>query len=146
MKIDDQILSEIRYATISSVDSDGQPWAAPVWYVFDKDRLFWWSPLESQHSKNIELNPDVFITIFNSTTPEGEGLGLYFKARANVVDGDELDTAIQLYNASTSVFKLNRENCTNEAPTRMYKALISQAWKNDGIERKGFYIDKRVEL
>lgn len=146
MKIEDQILSEIRYATISSVDSDGQPWAAPVWYVFDNKNLYWWSPVESQHSRNIASNPNIYITIFNSTTPEGEGSGLYFRAEAKELHGEELDEVIQLYNASTEVFKLNRENCTGTAPTRLYMASIKQGWKNDGLERNGFYEDTRVEL
>ena len=30
------ILENIRYATISSVDPEGRPWGAPVWYVFGK--------------------------------------------------------------------------------------------------------------
>jgi nitroimidazol reductase NimA-like FMN-containing flavoprotein (pyridoxamine 5'-phosphate oxidase superfamily) len=40
------ILSAVRYATISTVDEQGKAWAAPVWYVFDeKNTLYWWSPI-----------------------------------------------------------------------------------------------------
>lgn len=140
------LLSSVRYATVSTVDSDGKPWAAPVWYVYDEQNLYWWSPLDSQHSKNIVANPEVYITIFDSSVPEGDGFGLYLRANTSELDGDELDSAIEMYNASTEVFKLTRENCTKDAPTRMYKAAISDKWVNDGTEQNGFYSDTRVGL
>jgi len=141
------ILRSVRYATVSTVDENGAPWAAPVWYVADnKDNIYWWSPADSQHSKNIALDSNIYITIFDSTAPEGEGIGLYLRAEAYEVDGSDLDLAINLYNKSTKLFKLNRENCTGNAPTRIYKATTSQQWINDGIEQDGFYIDKRVDI
>lgn len=141
------LLQTIRYATISTIDSDGKPWAAPVWYVFDEDHnIYWWSPIEAQHSKNIIDNPSVYITVFDSTVPEGDGFGLYMRAEAGVAADDELDSPISLYNQSTKIFKLDRENCTSNAPTRIYKATVIQRWVNDGVERNGFYIDRRVSL
>lgn len=141
------ILETIRYATVSSVDNNGIPWAAPVWYVIDnEENLYWWSPIDSQHSRNIVHNSNIYITIFNSTVAEGDGLGLYLRAEAGVVVDNELDVAIEHYNSSTRIFKLDRENCTGNAPTRMYKAIVSQQWINESIEQDGFYIDKRIEL
>ncbi len=142
-----KILEKLRYATISTVDATGASWAAPVWYVFDeKLDIYWWSPQESQHSKNIAVNPNIYITIFDSTLPEGEGIGLYLRAQAVVLDEKELDFAIKLYNKSTEIFKLNLGNCTGNAPTRLYKAVIKEGWTNDGVTKDGFYIDKRVSL
>lgn len=141
------ILETIRYATISSVDKNGEPWAAPVWYVFDEDyNIYWWSPTEAQHSRNISTNPNIYVTIFDSTLPEGEGIGLYLRAQAGEISDDELDVAIERYNKSTSVFKLDRENCTGNAPTRMYKAVIKESWTNDGETKDGFYVDMRIKL
>lgn len=142
-----EILKKIRYATISTVDVTGEPWAAPVWYVFDDNLdIYWWSPLDTQHSKNISQNPNIYVTIFDSTLPEGEGVGLYLRARASEISEDELDSAIERYNESTTVFKLDRENCTGDAPTRIYKAVTREGWTNDGETKDGFYIDKRVKL
>ena len=142
----EKLLQTIHYATISSVDSGGQPWAAPVWYVLDDNHVYWWSPIEARHSKNIANNPKIYITIFDSTAPEGEGFGLYMRAEAGVLTDDELDSAIDLYNQSTKIFKLNRENCTGNAPTRIYKATVSQRWVNDSIEQDGFYTDQRTQV
>lgn len=141
------ILSSIRYATISTVDDNGKAWAAPVWYVYDdKQTIYWWSPTATQHSKNIERNDDVYITIFDSTAPEGEGLGLYIRAKASIVPDEKLERVIDLYNQSTKIFKLNRENTTGDAPTRLYEALPDTIQINDGIEEDGFYQDIRRDI
>jgi len=142
-----KILKQIRYATLSTVDETGAPWAAPVWYVFDDNfDIYWWSPTEAQHSKNININPNIYVTIFNSALPEGEGIGLYLRVRASEVSEGELDAAIELYNSSTKIFKLDRENCTGSAPTKIYKAVTKEGWTNDGVTKEGFYIDKRLAL
>lgn len=143
----DQILGSNRYLTVSTVDSSGKPWAAPLWYIRDDEgSLFWWSPVASQHSQNIASNPDVYITIFNSQLPEGDGIGLYIQATAAELPEDELDKVIELYNSTTEQFKMSRENCSGEAPTRLYKAIPSKVWYNDGLERDSFYTDVRQEI
>lgn len=143
----ESILSSSRYLTVSTVDSEGKPWASPVWYVRDSDgNYYWWSPVASQHSKNIETNSDVYLTIFNSQLPEGEGVGLYIRATAQAVPNDELERIVELYNTTTHQFKMSRENCSGNAPTRLYKAVPSRMWVNDGLERNGFYEDVRKEV
>lgn len=139
-----KIIDSVRYATISTVDTNNNPWAAPVWYVYDDDTIYWWSPIESQHSKNIEHNPNVYITIFDSTVPEGDGLGVYISAVASEVESDLLGQVIDLYNTSTKIFKLNPENTSGNAPTRLYKAVIKSSWINSSSETNGAYTDTRI--
>ena len=144
------ILETVRYATLSTVDESGRAWAAPVWYVFDEREgseggLYWWSPIDSRHSQNIERNGDVYITIFDSTTPEGKGVGLYIRAHAEQVPDDQLDGAIAHYNTITQKFKLSRTNTTGSAPTRLYRATPIRIYINDGVETDGFYRDIRRE-
>lgn len=144
----EKILSSTRYATVSTVDEKGSPWAAPVWYVDDEsNNIYWWSPKDSQHSKNIASNPEVYITIFDSTLPEGKGIGLYIRARATQLsDKDEVQKAVKLYNATTEIFKLNLENSLGEAPTRIYKATPSNMWLNADSQLNGYFVDTRKEL
>ena len=143
----EKILHDNTYATISTVDTEGRPWAAPVWYVRDKDmNLYWCSPLSSQHSKNIESNADVYITIFNSVANEGDGVGLYFRALASEIEESEIDTVMSLYNESTQTFKLNKSNCSGLAPTRLYKATPSELWINRGKQNGNYYEDFREKL
>lgn len=141
------IFSRIRYATLSTADENGKAWAAPVWYVFDEQQtLYWWSPVNSQHSRNIERSSEVYITIFNSTAPEGEGLGLYVRAKAEQVPDEKLDEVIKQYNSTTKKFKLNRENTTGNAPTRLYQATPITIQVNDSVETDGFYQDIRLDV
>lgn len=140
------ILSNVRYATLSTADENGKAWAAPVWYVFDEQQLYWWSPINSQHSHNIGRSCEVYITIFSSTAPEGEGLGLYIRAKAEQVPDEKLDEVIKRYNNTTTKFKLNRENTTGNAPTRLYQATPTTIQVNDGTEIDGFYQDIRLDV
>ena len=143
----DDILSQNHCATISSVGVDTRPWAAPVWFAYDNQRhLYWWSSKNSQHSQNIDLNNEVYITIFNSQAPEGKGAGVYIRATAEVVPDNELDLAVEIYNQSTTLFKLNRENTTNEAPTRLYRAKPIRIQINDSREMGVFYEDIRRDV
>jgi len=142
-----EILESTRYCTISTVDIHGQPWAAPVWYVYDDElNIYWWSPIKSKHSVNISINPNIYITIFNSNAPEGKGVGVYMRASAEELSEQETDAVIKLYNSTTQIFKMSLDNCTGLAPTRLFKATASKIWINDGIERKGFYEDTRVAV
>lgn len=142
-----KILSSTRYATISTVDVDGNPWAAPVWYVVDDAlNMYWWSPLESQHSLNIQNNNSVFITLFDSSAVEGEGLGLYIRSTVTEVPDSEIDTALELYNSSFMIIKIEHGECTGDAPTRLYKASPKQFWVNRGKEVGDFYIDYRESI
>lgn len=140
------ILATVRYATLSTVDDQGYPWAAPVWYVYDQEKLYWWSPKTSQHQQNIQSNGKVFITIFDSSAPEGEGIGVYIRAAVEEVDANDLTRVIKLYNKFTNIFKLNAENCSGSAPTRIYKATPQEFWLNDGKEIDGYWQDFRKEV
>lgn len=138
------ILSAVRYATISTKDDTGKVRAAPVWYVFDEQQmLYWWSPINSRHSQNIVRDSEVYITIFNSTAPEGEGSGLYIRSKAEQVPNELLDEVITRYNSTTTKFKLSRENTTGNAPTRLYRAIPTTIQINDATETDGFYQDIR---
>lgn len=141
------IIDKVRYATISTVDGVGSPWAAPVWYVYDnQSNIYWWSPVDSRHSRNITLNGQVYITIFDSSASEGDGVGLYIRADASQVTSNELDSVIEMYNAATTKFKLDLSNTTGDAPTRLYKAVPITVQINDGVESGGFYRDIRRDL
>ena len=141
------LLNTSKYLTLSTRDKAGMPWAAPLWFVHDSDlNLYWWSPKDAQHSQNIAQSNDVYITIFNSNAAEGEGSGLYIRARAQQLENADVDKICQLYNDSTVHYKLNPRNCTGDAPTRLYKATPLTMWVNDELIENGFYTDVRKEL
>lgn len=76
-----EIIKQIQYTTLATVTPEGLPWNSPVARVYDKDlNFYWFSDKEGQHSKNVRHNGQVFIVVYDSTVPWGEGEGVYFQA------------------------------------------------------------------
>ena len=90
-----QIIGKINYATIATASKEGRPWNSPVAQVHDKElNIYWFSDKEGQHSRNVRENDRVFIVIYDSTVPEGQGEGVYIEAKAyEVTDPDEITYA-----------------------------------------------------
>jgi nitroimidazol reductase NimA-like FMN-containing flavoprotein (pyridoxamine 5'-phosphate oxidase superfamily) len=89
------IIKRIEYVTLATVDENGLPWNAPVYYAYDKDYTFYWgSHIASQHAKNVRQNSHVFLTIYNSTAAPGKGEGVYIQAICSeLIDPEEISTA-----------------------------------------------------
>lgn len=137
------LLDTIRYMTISSVDSEGNPWAAPVWYAYDDRTLYYWSSIHSQHQQNITLDPNVYITIFDSSAAEGEGFGVYARVTVVEVDQEHLESALEIYNSKAKVFKLKSSDCSAPAPSRLYGVKLGDIYVNDGDSSSGYWEDFR---
>jgi uncharacterized protein YhbP (UPF0306 family) len=80
-----EIIEKIIYITLASVTPKGKPWNSPLYSAYDKDTyaFYWVSPRATQHSNNIAENQNVFLTIYDSTVPEGTGEGVYIQ-RASI--------------------------------------------------------------
>ena len=77
------LIAKIPYITIATVSEDGMPHNTPVFTACDdKYNFYWGTYLNSQKSKNIRHNKNVFLVIYNSTDLPGEGFGVYIKATA----------------------------------------------------------------
>lgn len=141
-----EIIKKIQYATLATVTTDGKPWNTPVSHSYDQDlNIYWCSDRESQHSKNVLANGLVFISIYDSTAPEGEGEGVYIEARVTELNKvEEIAMAINLgKNANTD----KPNNFVGDAIRRFYKATPGKVWLND-VEMDGdvFVRDIRVEV
>jgi general stress protein 26 len=140
------ILRKIQYATLATVTPGGLPWNSPVYAVIDNDlRVYWISDKEGQHSRNVRHNGEVFIVIYDSTVPEGQGLGVYMQAQAR-----ELEDAQEIRRVRTL-----KKGETGESPSlfqdngvrRVYEATPMHVWMNADEVKDGIFIrDYRVEL
>ncbi len=94
-----EIIDGNKYMVVSTSDKDGGPWGATVLYVYDEESelFFFFSDLESLHSRNIIENPRVSLTIFNAGSPIGEYKGIQVEGNAHLVGKDKLDLAFNLY-------------------------------------------------
>lgn len=140
------LLYSNTYANLATVSPDGQPWNTPVFFAYADGAVYWWSPIAAQHSQNIEHNHRVFMTIYNSTAPEGHGVGLYCRGVAHQLADSELTEAIAIYNSKAQQFQLTPTDCTGVAPTRLYTMPITEAWTNSEDSINGYYIDTRKKI
>lgn len=143
-----EIINEREYITIASVSEDGQPWNTPVYSAFDENFTFYWgSHKDAQHSQNIEHNEKVFIVIYDSTVPAGEGEGVYVQAVATQLTSEtEKDKAHKLIQGRRPNWYWRRHEFDGETPLALYKAVPRNVWMNGGDKRDGHYIDTREEV
>ena len=143
-----EILDNVCYMAIASVSSDGTPWSTPVYFGCDEGFNFYWaSAKDSCHSRNIAVNPAIFISIYDSTAPEGCAVGLYVKATAR-----ELGDVAQVRRACECLYGRARKTPPPEtafmdpSPRRVYRAVPQQAWINSVRWIAGIRVDVREAI
>jgi nitroimidazol reductase NimA-like FMN-containing flavoprotein (pyridoxamine 5'-phosphate oxidase superfamily) len=143
-----EIIAEREYITIATSGSDGQPWNSPVYSAFDENYVFYWgSHVDAQHSKNIAQNNKVFLVIYDSTVPAGEGEGVYVLATAEkITDPKEKDKAHKAIQDRRPSFYWRREEFDEPTPLSLYKAVPQKIWMNGEGTKDGHYIDIRVDV
>src|ERR1700689_1552957 len=94
-----QLIADIPYVTIATASPSGRPWNSPVVGYFDDAlNLYWVSWTRNQHSINIADNPNIFVVMFDSSSPLGQGEALYFQMRARKLEApDEIKSAKEVY-------------------------------------------------
>ncbi|MGH8887339.1 MAG: pyridoxamine 5'-phosphate oxidase family protein [Egibacteraceae bacterium] len=143
-----QIISEILYITIATVDSYGQPWNTPVYAAYDEGFNFYWASwTESTHSRNIRENPKVCLVIYDSTVPEGTGKGVYMTATAHeLTEPNAVAQALEYYYGRVAKPPPQAPVFLDNSPRRIYKATPQQFWLNDYRLIKDMQVDTRVEV
>ena len=141
-----EIINQIRYATLATVCEDGNPWNSPVSSQHDEDlSIYWVSDKEGQHSRNIRQNQNIFIVIYDSTIPEGEGEGVYIQAKAHELN--DRDEILEMRKAKKGPDVDDADKFLGDGIRRMYKAVPQRVWMNDAqIENGIFMRDIRVEI
>ncbi len=147
VEIANEIFQKIPYLNLATVSDGGKPWNTAVWYAKDEDyNLYFVSPKNTVHAKNIQYNNLGFVTIYDSSAPEGQGVGLYIEATVSEVkDVKSIVKAIsRLYKAKKN--KRQSIEFISTAPRRIYKVIPHKIWINDAEEQNGLFLDYRVEV
>ena len=119
------------YLTMATVDRDGLPWAAPVFFAArDYREYYWMSSPDATHSRNLAGQPRVSIVVFDSRQPPGTGHAVYLSAAAEEVDEADLDRALGVYPgpADRGGKALPADDFRAPAPWRLYRATATGAW------------------
>lgn len=121
-----EIIDSNLYMVLGTSDATGNPWVSPVYFAPDGyQRFYWVSRPEREHSRNIEVRPDVTIAIFDSTQPIGTGNGVYVQAHAEMVEGDDRADGIEVFSqrsVSHGGDPWTLEQIESSAPVRLYCA------------------------
>lgn len=129
------IIDANRYMALGTADDGGRPWVSPVYYAADGYHAFYWvSPPERQHSRNVGVRPEVFIAVFNSQVPIGEGQGVYMAATAAELTGAELERGIETFSRisqSHGARAWSLDDVRAPARLRLYRAAASEHWVLD---------------
>lgn len=142
-----KILAEVPYVTLASVCPDGRPWNTPVMGRFDDElNLYWASWPKNQHSQNVAQNPNIFVVIYDSRAPEGDGIGIYIEMRVKMLTRKaDIAKARQVYTTNFGE-DLQHEPFLGECPRRLYRATPCKLWFNSDAYIKGNFIDVRQEI
>lgn len=133
------ILRDIIYGTVATVDENGDPWAAPQFLAYDSDAkmIYWCASRNSQHARNILRTGKAFVTVYDSSVGPGEGEGVYLQTKANALsDTQEITKAIhKLIVRHRGVPYWTVEDLLKEdAVVVVFRAKIIQSWVNVGHE------------
>ena len=140
-------LAQISNAALATVCPDGRPWNSPVFIAFDGYAFYWASLLDSVHSRNIAVNPDVFLVVFDSIRDDATGHGVYVRAQARELrDASSVTAALQ-------ALARRRQEATRPAADfmaphrhRVYEAVPEAFWTNVVRSIEGHTCDERVPV
>jgi hypothetical protein len=124
------IIDANLYMVLGTADPSGLPWASPVYFAVDGYRDFYWvSRPTVTHSRNIASRPEVSIVVFDSSVPISTGQGVYMRAWAEALDGDELRRGIEIFSDRSVLHGgavWTPDDVQEPALLRLYRATASE--------------------
>jgi pyridoxine/pyridoxamine 5'-phosphate oxidase len=120
------VIAANRYMVLATADADGVPWASPVWFATEDERVFYWiSDPDARHSRNIAARPEIALVIFDSTVTPGEAAALYMEARAEQCGTDGFDVFARESKAQ-GLWITEPEDVIAPAKHRLYRAVAGE--------------------
>jgi len=131
------IVDASDYMTLATADASGVPWASPVYFVHAAYTEFIWiSKPGARHSENIAARQEVGIVIFDSTVEPGTGRGVYLRADAAELAGEEIARGLEIFNGPAhqgeqGVRLITTADVTGTGRHRLYRARPREAFVLD---------------
>jgi uncharacterized protein YhbP (UPF0306 family) len=122
-------LSIQKVLSIATVSKNHTPWLCNVYFSHDDENLYFLSSIKSNHSKHIEINPNVaFALAWSDPDNEGNRNGIQGKGTCTkVVVGEELENALEVHLGKYPTWKNNislESIKTEQADSKLYKIKI----------------------
>ena len=144
-----EILRNTMYSTIATSAPSGQPYAAPMFTVYDPARqaIYWCAARTSQHGLNIQSGSPVFIVTYDSMAPGGKGAGVYLRCKAGELTDMERKSEVHaLLITKHQAPYWSLEDLEAESPIALFEATIEEAWINKDKEIEGHFVLFRESL
>jgi hypothetical protein len=134
------LLAENSYLTLATADSNGHPWASPVWFAaHELDLIVWASKPGARHSLHLAENPRFSAVVFNSSEAPGDGSALYLSGNAALADTSTFPDALVIYNARSRERGLDEWDAAKlrePARHRLYLAVATEAFVLDDRDER----------
>jgi uncharacterized protein YhbP (UPF0306 family) len=133
---DAQILRDIieanRYLVLATANATGRPWSSPVYFAHTGfTEFFWVSSPEATHSRNIAVQHEVGIAVFDSQVAIGTGQGVYMSAIAKLLEDGETTRGIEAFSRRSVAhggLQWTSEDVRAGASMRLYRATADSHW------------------
>ena len=132
-------LRDHNVATLAT-SSNGDLWAAAMFYVSDGHTLYFLSSPTSRHCLNLVQSPRVAVTIQEDYTDWLEIKGVQIEGVASEISGAEEEKARRLYGQ-----KFPAVGMLAQAPAAIVKALAKVRWYKI-VPQRLFFIDNSIGL
>ena len=133
------IIDRGAYMTLATADIEGRPWPTPVWYAPESYvSLLWISAVNTRHSRNLELRPELGIVIFDSAASFGSGDAVFFEATAAPVPDVELEHTLAVFSEAMlrrAGKSFDRADLSRRGEGRLYRAIVRAAFVAVGDNR-----------
>ncbi len=131
-------LKEPRFCTVATVDAEGHPWSAPVFFAYDDaGNIFWTSAVNAQHSINIVSDARVFISMI-SESPDRKNIGnngLYLQGKARAAESlEEVIKIREILCRRMRIESKHPESFFGKSPRNVYVFTPGKAWCDGMIE------------
>lgn len=120
------VLADNLYLVLGTADAAGNPGVSPVFFAArDEHLLDWVSPPDSRHSRNIDVQPTVAITVFDSRAAIGTGDTVYLTATAGALSGTAASAGLVRLNLRLPADRqLNIDDLVLRGPLAVYEAAV----------------------
>jgi general stress protein 26 len=145
------VLDEIRYVVLGTIDEDGRTRTSPVYFVpHGYQDLYWVSNPASHHSRNLERDDRLSGVVFDSTVPPGPGSrAVYVTGTAREVQVDELAQHLpKAFNPGRGGRTFTAEELRGDAGLRLW-VLHVDSWEvhiGSGHPTLGTGTDRRMPV
>ena len=142
-----ETIKNIKYINIATVDNHKRPLNTPLFTAYDKRMNFYWLSLEkAEHSQNIQDNPHVFGTIYNSTADSNEAFGVYLEGTVQKITNPiKILHGARLVYDRVQIHKKPLHLFFKNYPKKVYMFRVNRIWINTTRRIHGHNVDHRIE-